>query len=142
MKETNKPATISIVEHDNEKWVRVEALGEDFIIAPHDLDGGKSDFSFDSARERLKELGLDTFNRLRGFIIAIYIEEINETLEEAGGDKFARDWYISSELWHPVGVADYYSNLSWYFDGSSGCFSSNTRYLSIFRCRPVLAYNA
>lgn len=142
MKETNKPATISIVEHDNEKWIRVEALGEDFIIAPHDLDGGKSDFNFDSAQERMKELGLDTFNRLRGFIIAIYIEEINEALEEAGGDKFARDWYISSELWRPVGVADYNSNLSWFFYGAYGCIYYNSRYHSYFRCRPVLAYNA
>ena len=140
---TNCPATISIVDFKGAKWVRVQALGEDFVVAPEDLDGGADHFSFDSAQEKLKELGLATFNRIQGFLIAIYIEEINKALEEAGGKKFAKDIYISSELWHPVGsCADYNGYSSWYFIGYTGCFSYSSRSYGGFRCRPVLAYTA
>ncbi len=140
---TNCPATISIVDFKGAKWVRVQALGEDFVVAPEDLDDGADHFSFDSAQEKLKELGLATFNRMQGFLIAIYIEEINKALEEAGGKKFAKDIYISSELWHPVGsCADYSGYISWFFSGYGGCFSYYIRYDGGFRCRPVLAYTA
>ena len=139
----NCPATISIVDFKGAKWVRVQALGEDFVVAPEDLDDGADHFSFDSAQEKLKELGLATFNRMQGFLIAIYIEEINKALEEAGGKKFAKDIYISNELWHPVGsCADYDGNDSWCFSGTYGCFGSNYRSYGNFRCRPVLAYTA
>ena len=140
---TNCPATISIVNFKGAKWVRVQALGEDFVVAPEDLDDGADHFSFDSAQEKLKELGLATFNRMQGFLIAIYIEEINKALEEAGGKKFAQDIYISSELWHPVGsCADYDGDYSWCFTGCNGCFLNAFRYNGTFRCRPVLAYTA
>ena len=126
-----------------EKWVRVQALGEDFVVAPKDLDGGKDHFSYDSAKEALAKLGLDTFNRKQGFIIATLIEEINAKLIEAGGDKFAQDVYVSSELWNPVGSsADYYGLNAWYFNGSNGCFLDYNRYNDGFRSRPVLAFSA
>ena len=131
---------ITIVDHNNEKWVRVQAMGEDFIIAPHDIDGGKGDFNYDTANARLKELGLDTFNRKQGLIIATLIEEINAKLVEAGGDKFAEDLYVSSELWRPMGSsADYSSNNTWCFSGTYGCFYNFNRYIGYFRSRPVLA---
>ena len=140
---TNCPATFSIVDFKGAKWVRVQALGEDFVVAPEDLDDGADHFSYDSAQEKLKELGLATFNRMQGFLIAIYIEEINKALEEAGGRKFAKDIYISSELWHPVGsCADSVGDSSWYFFGPDGCFSNVSRFIGCFRCRPVLAYTA
>lgn len=137
-------ADISIVENAKGlKGVRVQALGEDYVICPKDLDGGKDNFSYDSAKKRLKELGLDTFNRKQGFIIAIYIEEINAKLGEVGGDKFARDVYVSNELWHPVGSSAYYlGDYTWYFSGDYGVLFSNDRYYGNFRCRPVLAYSA
>lgn len=139
---TNSPATISIVDFKGEKWVRVQALGEDFVVAPEDLDGGADHFSFDSAQEKLKQLGLATFNRMQGFLIAIYIEEINKALEEAGGKKFAEDIYISGELWRPVACADSSGDSSWFFGGYTGCFSTDYRCSGYFRCRPVLAYTA
>ena len=126
-------------EFGGEKWVRVQALGEDFIIAPKDLDNGKSNFNYDDAMARLKELEYDTFNRKNGLIIAIYIEEINAKLKEAGGNPFARDWYISNELYKPVGSADYNGVISWFFYGDSGCFYDCYRCGGTFRCRPVLA---
>lgn len=140
----NADADISIVENaKGMKGVRMQALGEDFVICPKDLDGGKDTFSYDSATARLKELGLDTFNRKQGFIIAIYIEEINAKLVEVGGDKFAHDVYVSNELWHPVGSsADCGGRYAWCFGGSFGVLDNRYRYGGIFRSRPVLAYSA
>lgn len=143
---TNNGATITIVERNGEKWVRVQALGEDFVIAPKDLEDNKGvmvDRDYDTLMKRLKELNLDTFDRKQGLIIAIYAEQINNKLIEAGGNKFAADWYVSKELWHPVGSsADYGGNNSWYFNGYNGCFDVTTIYNSYFRSRPVLAYSA
>lgn len=142
----NPDATITIVERNGEKWVRVQALGEDFVIAPKDLEDSKGvmvDRDYDTLMKRLKELNLDTFDRKQGLIIAIYAEQINDKLIEAGGNKFAEDWYVSKELWHPVGSsADYSGHHSWFFYGSYGCFGSSSRYYGIFRSRPVLAYSA
>ena len=141
---TNPDAEISIVENaDGEKWVRVQALGEDFVVAPKDLDGGNDNFTYDSAKERLAELKLDTFNRKQGFIIAIYIEAINAKLAEVGGDEFATDWYVSSELRKPVGsTADYHGNSTWSFYGGGGVLNNFSRYNDYFRSRPVLAYSS
>lgn len=138
-KEQNQDAVLSIVEKEGNKWVRVQALGEDFIIATEDIKD-RNDMTYDEAMSELKELGLDTFNRKQGLIIAIYINEINDLLEKAGGYKFKRYWYVSNELWRPVGCADCYGYGSWYFYGSSGCFDDSDRCGGSFRCRPVLAY--
>lgn len=139
MNNNNQDAVISIItDNNNHKWVRVEALGEDFCIATEDLNS-RDDMTYDEAMKELKEVGLDTFNRKQGFIIAIYIETINAKLKEAGGKEFERDWYTSNELWKPVGCADCNGARSWFFYGRGGCFSSAPR-LGYFRCRPVLAY--
>lgn len=122
--------------------VRVQALGENFVIGLHDAENGKSDFSYDSAMEWLKEHGKQTFNRKQAAIICIFIDEINDKLVEAGGEPFARDWYITNELYVPRekrSCADYDSYISWCFGGTSGCFGSLNRYISRFRCRPSLA---
>lgn len=140
MNNNNQDAVISIItDNNNHKWVRVEALGEDFCIATEDLND-RDNMTYDEAMEELKEVGLDTFNRKQGFIIAIYIETINAKLKEAGGKEFERDWYTSNELWKPVGCADYNGYNSWFFNGLSGCFLNCNRYNGSFRCRPVLAY--
>ena len=130
----NKDLKLTVVEGG----VRVQASGEDFIIALHDLEGGDT-YTFDSAADKLKELGLATFNKKQGIVLCMYIEEINVMLEKAGGDPFKKDWYISSELYKPVGVADYYSNYCWFFYGNDGVLSYDFRYIGYFRCRPFLA---
>lgn len=141
---TNPDATITIVERNGEKWVRVQALGEDFVIAPKDLEdsrGVMTDRDYDTLMKRLKELNLDTFDRKQGLIIAIYAEQINVKLIEAGGNKFAVDWYVSKELWHPIGrPGDFNGDYVWYFNGYSGCFIDIERCNDDFRSRPVLAY--
>ena len=143
---SNPDAAVSIIVHNGEKMVRVQALAEDFVIALHDLKDAEGnvmkDCDYDTLMARLKELNLDTFNRKQGFILATCIEEINAKLVEAGGDKFDADWYVSNELWRPVGSsADYYGSDTWYFHGDIGCFYYGSRYNGIFRSRPVLAYS-
>lgn len=121
--------------------VRVQALGENFAISLHDAENGKSNFSYDTAMEWLKEHGQQTFNRKQAAIIAIYMRDINKKLKEAGGDPFAADWYITNELYYPEGrsCADYDASSTWCFYGSIGCFNNNYRYTGLFRCRPSLA---
>jgi hypothetical protein len=137
-KEQNQDAVLSIVEKDGNKWVRVQALGEDFLIATEDIND-RNDMSYDEAMSELKKCGLDTFDRKQGLIITIYIEKINKLMEKAGGEKFKRDWYVSSELWHPVGsCADYSGRSSWFFNGSNGCFGSYGLSYGVFCCRPIL----
>lgn len=140
--EVMEGAVISIITDGDGKavGVRVQALGEDFTIGLHDIDNGKDNFSYDSAMARLKELGLETFNRKQAAIICILINEINDKLEEAGGDPFAHDWYTTNELYIPRGSsADFTADYSWYFYGSRGSFNYYYRYSTGFRCRPSLA---
>lgn len=141
MNKDNKDARISIVtrKSDGSKWVRVEALGEDFCIAPKDIND-RGDMNYDEAMKALEAAGVTTFDKKQGLLLAIYIEQINAKLTEAGGDTFKKDWYVSRESWKPVGCADYFAGNSWYFGGDAGYFSYGTRYLGIFRSRPFLAY--
>ncbi len=135
----NKPVSVHRDENGNPDGVLVQTLDERFVIELHDIDEGKDNFSFDTAQERLKELGKTTFNKKQGLILAAYIEEINAALVEAGGEPFAEDWYISGELYKPVGCADYLGTYSWFFYGHYGCFDYYVRCFGFFRCRPVLA---
>ena len=128
----NKDLKLTVVEGG----VRVQASGEDFIIALHDLEGI---YTFDSAADKLKELGLTTFNKKQGLVLCMYIEEINAMLEKSGGDPFKKDWYVSSELYKPVGVADYDPLLCWFFYGAIGVIAYGSRSNGSFRCRPFLA---
>lgn len=122
------------------KGVRVQALGEDFVVGLHDAENGKSNFSYDSAMEWLKEHGQQTFNRKQAAIICIYMHDINKMLMQAGGDPFAKDWYITNELYYPEGrsCADYNAYDTWYFNGSNGCFRDYYRCYGCFRCRPSI----
>lgn len=138
----NEPALIDIVGEDyGMEGVRVQALGENFAISLHDAENGKSNFSYDTAMEWLKEHGQQTFNRKQAAIIAIYMRDINKKLKEAGGDPFAADWYITNELYYPEGrsCADYNALSSWFFNGDYGCFRGNNRSYGRFRCRPSFA---
>lgn len=135
----NEPVSVHRDENGNPDGVLVQTLDERFVIELHDIDEGKDNFSFNTAQERLKELGKTTFNKKQGLILAAYIEEINAALVEAGGEPFAKDWYTSNELYKPVGSADYDGDRSWFFYGYSGCFGGSARCNGLFRCRPVLA---
>lgn len=139
----NEPALIDIVGEDyGMEGVRVQALGEDFIISLHDAEGGKDNFTYDEAMKWLEEHGQQTFTRKQAGIICIYIDEINDKLVEAGGEAFAADWYTTNELYIPReqrSSADYNAYSSWFFGGSNGCFGPGRRCGEYFRCRPSLA---
>lgn len=139
----NSDAILSIVaDREGRNWVRVQALGEDFVIATEDINN-RDDMTYDEAMKELKSAGVDTFDRKQGLIIAIYIECINALLEKAGGKPFAKDLYVSKELWRPVdSSADYNGYYTWYFNGGLGCFYNADRYFGSFRSRPVLAFSA
>ena len=142
MNKDNKDARISIVtrKSDGSKWVRVEALGEDFCIAPKDIND-RSDMTYDEAMKALEAAGVTTFDKKQGLLLAIYIEQINAKLTEAGGDAFKKDWYVSRELWKPVGCADSDAIISWFFFGGfGGRFGNFDRCGGYFRSRPFLAY--
>lgn len=141
MNKDNKDARISIVtrKSDGSKWVRVEALGEDFCIAPKDIND-RNDMTYDEAMKALEAAGVTTFDKKQGLLLAIYIEQINAKLTEAGGDAFKGDRYVSRELWKPVGCADFFALSTWCFYGSNGIFSNYTRCYGVFRSRPFLAY--
>ena len=111
--------------------VKIQTLDECFIIALHDLDEGKNNFSHDSAMKRLEELNLKTFSKKQATILCAYLDEVNEKLKEAGGEPLAKDWYVTSSS------ADYHGYDSWFFDGTNGCLSGTYRYLGLFRCRPI-----
>ena len=134
------PVSIHYREDNTPDGVLVQTLDECFIVELHDLDG-KSDFSFDTANKRLKELGKTTFNRRQTLILLAYIEEINAALVAAGGEPIAKDWYTTSELYKPIGCANYDAGSSWYFYGNNGSFNYYARCIGVFRCRPVLDYN-
>lgn len=136
--ETAKPLAVVYGEGGKPMGIRVRTLDVDFALALQDLEGGDS-FSYDSAQEKLKELGLRTFNKKEALAVAMYIEEINKAMEEVGGKPFEKDVYVTSELYRPVGCADCNAYYSWFFNGTHGCVDGNDRYYSTFRCRPCLA---
>ena len=130
---TKQAVSINYDHNGNANGVKVQTLDECFIIALHDLDEGKNDFSHDSAMKRLEELNLKTFSKKQATILCAYLDEVNEKLKEAGGVPFAKDVYVTSSS------ADCHGYSSWFFIGTLGCLYCVSRYLGIFRCRPVLA---
>ena len=130
---TKQAVSINYDHNGNANGVKVQTLDECFIIALHDLDEGKNDFSHDSAMKRLEELNLKTFSKKQATILCAYLDEVNEKLKEAGGEPFAKDVYVTSSS------ADYYGSNSWCFHGARGCLCYHYRYYGVFRCRPVLA---
>ena len=120
-----KPVTILKDADGQAVGVMVETLDERFALELHPIDGGK-EYLWDEAMERLKELGKEGFNEKQGKIIAVYHEEIDAALEEAGGDKLGWEWAVgafngsNAWLYYPVRGA---------LGGSSKCDSSPVRAL-------------
>lgn len=139
---TNQEAIIEVYHYGKFDGVRVQTLGEDFIIGLHDLDDGKSNFSYNDAMSSLKEHNMTTFNRKQSLLVCFYLDEINDKLKEAGGEAFSDDWYTTNELYIPKekrSSADYYPSNCWCFNGAKGCIYYYTqRCEPYFHCRPVM----
>lgn len=107
--------------------VMVETLDERFALELHHIDSGK-EYTWPDAMKRLKELGKDGFNEKQGKIIAVYHEEIDAALEEAGGDKLGWEW----------AVGEYGGDIAWLYYPVYGGLVYRGKYSS-FQVRPLLA---
>lgn len=125
--EQKKPVTILRDADGQAVGVMVETLDERFALELRPIDGGK-EYPWDEAMARLKELGKEGFNEKQGKIIAVYHEEIDAALEEAGGDKLGREW----------AVGEYNGRYAWFYYPSYGAMGINNKYCSS-QVRPLLA---
>ena len=122
-----KPVTILKDADGKAVCVMVETLDERFALELHHIDNGK-EYTWPDAMERLKELGKDGFNEKQGRIIAVYHEEIDAALEEAGGEKLGWEW----------AVGEYYGYYAWLYNPALGALNDRNMYNS-FQVRPLLA---
>ena len=122
-----KPVTILKDADGKAVGVMVETLDERFALELHPIDGGK-EYPWDKAMERLKELGKDGFNEKQGKIIAVYHEEIDAALEEAGGDKLGWEW----------AVGEYAGYRAWFYRPAFGALGYDYKCYS-YQVRPLLA---
>lgn len=106
-----KPVTILRDADGKAVGVMVETLDECFALELHHIDNGK-DYTWPDAMERLRKLGKDGFNEKQGKIIAVYHEEINAALEEAGGDKLGWEW----------AVGEYNGKYAWFYDPTGALY--------------------
>ena len=122
-----KPVTILRDADGKAVGVMVETLDERFALELHYIDSGK-EYTWPDAMKRLKELSKDGFNEKQGKIIAVYHEEIDAALEEAGGDKLGWEW----------AVGEYSGYHAWFYNPTHGALDYNNKYNS-FQVRPLLA---
>ena len=121
-----KPVSIHYDENGEADGVRICSLDEDFVIKLHDEFDGKS-----VERYEIGNKGVKTFNRKQSALISAYIKEVNEALEEAGGDVLDV-WYWTDETCEANG------SYAWCLYGSNGrlnCY--NYRYYSC-RVRSII----
>ena len=122
-----KPVTILRDAEGKAVGILIETLDERFALELHPIDGGKK-YTWPDAMARLKELGKDGFNEKQGKIIAVYHEEIDAALEEAGGDKLGWEW----------AVGEYTGSHAWFYRPTYGALSISNKYNSS-QVRPLLA---
>lgn len=96
MKMNDKERPVSIYEMPNgKKVIRVRSLDEDFLLDPNLIDNGKW-YTFKEAMERLKEIGLTTYNKKEALLVSAYHDEIEKAIEVLNGDKLNWEWSVSS----------------------------------------------
>ena len=120
---TIKPVSIRYNEDGQPDGVCIRTLDEDFTIALH--DACDHDLTADEARALGQAMTLK-----QAHILCAYLDEVQQTLEDAGGDRLD-GWYIT--------CADSDASDSWCFYSTSGCVNISSRFIGNFRSRPVLA---
>lgn len=93
--------------------VRVTLGDEDFVIAPKDFQNGK-EMTWQEAMDALKANDLDTWNYRQICHTMAYRKEINEVLEENGGDSLD-NWYWTCAGYSAGGSFYYYGNFGWLY---------------------------
>lgn len=115
--ETRKPVSIHYDEDGNPDGILIQTLDEAFILALH--DEGEMDY------EKAKAFELPTAKQAH--IYGAYLDEINEALDEAGGDRLEEDWYWTKT---PSARGANGVNFQLIFYGTYGNLGSNDRFLS------------
>ena len=80
----------------NVNGVAVNVADESFVISLHDAENGEEK-DFDEWQQYYKQNNCRTFNRKQACIIAAYLDEINNKLVEAGGDRLDKWYWTSTE---------------------------------------------
>lgn len=122
--ETRKPVSIHYDEDGNPDGILIQTIDEAFILALH--DEGEMDY------EKAKAYELPTAKQAH--IYGAYLDEINEALDEAGGDRLEEDWYWTKTP--SARIVGY----QLFFHGSGGLLGYNVRFSS-YRVRVSIALN-
>ena len=97
--------------------VRVTLGDEDFVIAPKDYQNGK-EMPWQVAMDALKADNLSTWNYRQICLTMAYCDEIDEALEENGGDSLDNVYWTSAE---------YLDNYSFVYNGYAGRMVDNRK---------------
>lgn len=112
-----------------QKWVRVKAGDIDFLLDINDLS--KKDLNWEDAMNLAKDNGMQLPDKRWWHLIAAFIDEINDTIVELGGDKLA-GWYWS--------CSEYGGNYAWFFRSTYGTLYDGSK-LSGSGVRGSLAFS-
>ena len=119
---------LSVVTKDGSKYIRVRALDEDFCLGLKLAENGK-EMKWQEAIDYCNERQRDLLTKRQYLIVAIFHNEINNMLENLGGDKLGYEWSVS----------EYNRNSAWFYYGYDGTLSSTRKYISS-QVRPSLAH--
>ena len=119
-----KPVSIHYDNDGNPVGVRVCVADEDFIIELHDaFDGEGVEWN------EIEKSGIKTFTKKQAALLIAYLDEVNEALVNAGGEKLERGYCTMSEC---------INSYACFFYGTYGTLNYNNKSLSS-GVRPVLA---
>lgn len=123
--------SITIVEQDGLKWVRVKIYGEDFMLCTKDFVGedGKNEFEWQEAVDETEKHGWTMPDKKQWDLIDAYRKQIDKLIEKADGDS------LDGLFWS---VARSTSVTAWFYYGISGRLNGN--YLSDTSSVRPLAY--
>lgn len=130
--DTIPPVSIHYDEQGDPDGILVQSLDEAFVIALHDeFNGERVDY------EKASTVSLPSLKQAR--LYGVYLKEINDLLDEVGGDRLEDGWY-----WTKTPAEELFGALSvtnqMIFHGTGGNLNLNSR-ISTYRVRVSLALN-
>lgn len=99
------------------RGIRIPVINK--VLDLHDLNNGE-EMKWDEAMAEAKNAGKSLPTRDEWYIILYFKKEIQQLLEENGGDKIKSDYYWSS--------TEYLASYAWYVNFANGYVSSNHKY--------------